>query len=227
MSPKEPEAEFSSADFICPDSTCTMTNHPGVFQRGGTDYCVCLSYVHCHMFHHGNWTTAYSRTEQLIKQPWFASVLLKSDRHFSLFPHGPVWLLSCPPSLVSQKKGCDLCERRRELLEEATLQALAICPSFLLPARRQVTKAVIYSPAPSYVLNHLVPWIRLGRQPWVFSWVLLRINSSGFNTNDTILISDSERTFSHSLRVNKTLWLRIRTRKLMLFESVLWLPQRG
>lgn len=135
------------------------------------------------------------------------------------------------PTFTCQKESCDLCKRRRGLLEETTLQALAICLSFLLPARRQVTavtKTMIYSLAPLHVLNYFVPWIRLGRrQPYVFSWVLLQVDSSGFNTNIMILISGRERNFYCSLWVNKALWLRMRRRKGMLLESVLWLPSRA
>lgn len=226
MSPKDPEAEFSSADFICPDSTCTMTSHPGTFQRRGTVYHVYVYHVQC-WFSHGNWTTAYSRTKQLsrVNSPDLHQYFWRAA-HTSL-PHGPVWLLSCPPSpevrrAVTSVKG-------EEGYWKKLLQALAICLSFLLAARRQVTvvtKTMIYSLAPLDVLNHLVPWIWLGRQPYVFSWVLLQIDSSGFNTNIMILISGSERTFYYSLWVNKASWLRMR-RKWMLSERVLWLPWRA
>jgi len=89
--------------------------------------------------------------------------------------------------------------------EEGCFKKLCIKPSpsvsasLFLPVRRQVTavtKTMIYSLAPLDVLN---VGIRLGRQPCVFPCVLLQIDSSGFNTDITILISGSERTFYHSL----------------------------
>lgn len=133
--------------------------------------CVCQSHVQC-WFSHGNWTTAYYRTKQLsrvnspVLHQYFRRVACISV-HFLTVPCAAVM----PTFTWCQKEGYELHKRRRGLLEEATLQALAICLSFLLSARRQVTtvtRTMIYSLSPLDVLNHLVSWIRLGRQPCVF-----------------------------------------------------------
>lgn len=191
--------------------------------------CICLS---CTMLVQ-SWELDNSlfqnQTSQQSKQPWFAPVLLKSGMYLSPLPYSPVWLLSCPPSLVVRRRAVTSVKGEESCWKKLLFKLLPSV-SFLLHARRQVTavtKTMIYSLAPLDVLNHLVPWIKLGRQPYVFSWVLLQTDSSGFNTNVMIVISGSERTFYRSLWVNKASWLRMRRRKWMLSERVLWLPWRA
>lgn len=133
MSPKEPEAEFSSADFICPDSTCTMTSHPGTFQRGGTDYRV-------YVYHMCNVGSAMGTGQQPIPEPnssaELTALICTSTFEEWHTPHSTSsWsrVVAVMPTFTCGQEGCDL-RKRRGLLEEATSSP---CHMSLLPSRCQ------------------------------------------------------------------------------------------